>query len=201
VDGFTEEMAAHCALMADRRNAELHSGVVGFDEFDNAAWLPATFETIEVLLKHLGTSFEGFLGGEHAATAIEMLRDRRESIKKEVLDRVSAAKRAFDLLSEADRAARSESWATRMTGWIKDNPVRRACVCPACGSSAVMTGDKVSRGPVRIDERNTTIEREVRVLPTKFWCPICELGFDGFQEMRQARLGAIYTVNERILWY
>jgi len=51
VTGFTEEMAAHCALMADRRNAELHSGAVGFDNFDNSAWLPGTYEVINMGLR------------------------------------------------------------------------------------------------------------------------------------------------------
>jgi hypothetical protein len=82
VDGFTEEMASHCALMADRRNAELHSGAVAFDEFDNALWLPPTYETIEVLLKHMGVIFEDFLGSDHAPAAVEMVRGRRETIKK-----------------------------------------------------------------------------------------------------------------------
>jgi hypothetical protein len=59
-----------------------------------------------------------------------------------------------------------------------------------------MTGDIVGRGPVRIDEGSTTIEREARVLPTKFLCPHCELKLDGFQEMRQAQFGAVYKILE-----
>jgi hypothetical protein len=196
VDGFTEEMATHCALMADRRNAELHSGVVGFDAFDNAAWLPATYEVINVLLKHLGVSFVEFLGEEHAATAVEMLRDRRAAIKKEVLDRIQAAKAVYRELPTEERLRREARWSERREEVLKANSAHRETKCPACGSSAIMSGNRVSRGPVRIDESSNKIEREVRILPTTFRCPHCQLKLDGFQEMRQAGLGTVYTVIE-----
>jgi len=196
VDGFTEEMASHCALMADRRNAELHSGAAAFDSFDNAAWLPATFEAVEVLLRHLGTDFNDFLGVDHAGTALRMLRDRRESIKKEVQDRIAGARTAYAQLSAEERSAREQRWGSQIAELLAANPVRRKVGCPACGQPAVVTGDTVSRGPVHIDESNASIEREVRVLPTQLTCPHCGLKLDGFQEMRQASFGAIYTVSE-----
>ncbi len=79
-------MSAHCLIMADRRNSELHSGAAAFENIDNSAWLPATYEVVEVLLKHVGVGFEDFLGEEQADVAIKMLKDRREHIKKEVLE-------------------------------------------------------------------------------------------------------------------
>lgn len=196
VDGFTEEMAKHCAFMADRRNTELHSGALGFDALDNAAWLPATYEVIEVLLKHFGTGFDKFLGPDHAKTAVEMLRDRRETIRHDVLDRIGAAKKFFQGLLEGEQAKRRERWEPTVEKALKEHPVLRGVKCPACGSKAVMTGDIVGRGPVRINEANTVIEREVRVLPTKFLCRACDLKLDGFQEMRQAQFGAVYKVLE-----
>jgi hypothetical protein len=100
--------------MADQRNAELHSGAVGFDDFENAAWLPSTYEVIEVLLKHLGVDFNDFLGHDHANTAIKMLRDRRETIKKEVLERVAAAQKLFGGLSTEEKTKRAEQWASTL---------------------------------------------------------------------------------------
>lgn len=197
VEGFTEDMAKHCAFMADQRNAELHSGIVGFDEFDNAAWLPSTYEVIEVLLKHFGTNFNDFLGDDHATTAIEMLRDRRETIKKEVLDRITAAQKLFGGLLPEEKAKRAEQWTSILKDLLQNNRrLLREIKCPACGLSAIMAGNIVGRGPVRIDESSTTIDREVRILPTKFRCTHCELKLDGFQELRQANLGNVYTVEE-----
>jgi hypothetical protein len=197
VGGFTEDMATHCAFMADQRNSELHSGSVGFDDFDNSAWLPSTYEVIEVLLKHLGKDFNDFLGQEHAKTAVEMLRDRRETIKKEVLDRISAAQKLFEQLTPEEKSKRAQQRADTLKDLFQENRwLLRETKCPACGLSATMAGNVVGRGPVRIDESSTTIDREVRILPTKFRCTHCELKLDGFQELRQANLGNVYTVEE-----
>lgn len=196
VDGFTEDMAKHCALMADRRNSELHSGVVAFDTFDNAAWLPATYEVMEVLLKHMGIKFDDFLGEDQAPTALAMLRDRHETIKNEVAKRIGAARKSIEQKSPDERAKNVEKWAISRKTVLEKNPLLKESKCPACGSVAVMTGDKVGRGPVRIDEGSTTIKREVRVLPTNFRCFCCDLRLNGFQEMRQAGLGGVYTVIE-----
>lgn len=148
------------------------------------------------MLVHLGVSFADYLGNEHAATAIEMLRDRRETVKREILERIRRAKAFFDHLSKEELTRRNDQSKIVFRERPHERSVHREIKCPACGSPAVMTGEIVGRGPVRIDERNTAIEREVRVLPTKLRCPHCELKLDGFQEMRQAGLGSVYTVDE-----
>ncbi len=196
ISGFTDKMSAHCLIMADRRNSELHSGAAAFENIDNSAWLPATYEVMEVLLKHVGVGFEDFLGEEQADAGIKMLKDRREHIKKEVLDRISKAKKAFAASSSEQRAQREAIAKTRVSKWLSENPLRRSCACPACGSSAVMSGESLSRGPVRIDEDETKIQREVRVLPNAFRCVHCLLRLDGYQEMLEAGLGSIYTTTE-----
>lgn len=196
VEGFTDKMSAHCLIMADRRNSELHSGAAAFENIDNSAWLPATYEVMEILLKHVGMNFEDFLGKEQAPIAEGMLKDRREHIKKEVKDRIAKAKKDFLALSEEERSKREAISNTRVADWIKVSPLRRRCTCPACGSSAVMSGKSLSRGPARVDEAELTIEREVRVLPNVFRCVHCLLRMDGYQEMLEAGLGTIYTTVE-----
>jgi hypothetical protein len=191
--------------MADRRNSELHSGIAAFEDIDNSAWLPATYEVMEVLLRHIGTDFAEFLGKDHAQSAIKMLhaqsaikmlKDRRENIKKEVLDRLSAAKKIAANVSSELRAKREESVEAPIAKWLSENALRRGCNCPACGSGAIMSGESISRGPARVDEDAATIQREVRVLPNFFRCPVCKLKLDGYQEMLEAGLGTIYTAVE-----
>src|SRR3984885_12705412 len=89
VKGFTDKMSGHCLIMADRRNSELHSGAAAFEGIDNSKWLPATYEATEALLNHLRRGFTDFLGDEHGRVAIEALKDRRDTIKKEVQDKLS----------------------------------------------------------------------------------------------------------------
>jgi hypothetical protein len=59
-----------------------------------------------------------------------------------------------------------------------------------------MSGETVARSPVRIDEDDGAIRREVRVLPNVLVCPSCKLGLNGYQELNEAGLGTIYTIEE-----
>lgn len=195
INGFTDKMAAHCLIMADRRNSELHSGAASFEGIDNSAWLPATYEVVDDLLKHIGRDFRDFLGDDHDRFAAEMLRDRRDSIKKEVAEKIAAARRLFDETAEW-RVENTEKALAAVENWVKANVLRRKCKCPACSSIAAVTGESLSRSPVRIDEGTVTIRREVRVLPNALICPFCKLKLSGYQEMNEAGLGAVYTVEE-----
>jgi hypothetical protein len=149
-----------------------------------------------VLLPHLGTNFEDFLGEDHGAAARKMLADRRENLKKEILDRISAAQKDYTLLGDSEKDTRKKMFQPRIMSMLRQRNTLRGCKCPACRESAIMAGDIVSRGPVRIDEAKPVIEWEVRVLPTQFHCPYCGLTLNGFQEMREAGVGTIFTVTE-----
>ena len=92
---FTDGMSGHCLIMANRRNEELHSGKAAFEGLDNSGWLPATYEVMDVVLRSIGATFEGFLGSEHAPSAVAMLKDRRDMIKKEVQEKISRGKKAL----------------------------------------------------------------------------------------------------------
>jgi hypothetical protein len=196
VTDFTDKMSGHCLILADRRNSELHSGAASFDGIDNSSWLPATYEVMDVLLKHMGRDFKDFLGNDHEKHAVEVLKNRREGIKKDVQDRMSAARKQFETRTPEWIAERKKQAAARVELWLKENSKRRVCKCPACGSEAVATGETLGRSPVEVDEILGTIRREVRVLPNAFVCVFCGLKLNDFQEMNEAGLGAIYTIHE-----
>jgi hypothetical protein len=193
--GFTERMRIHCLIMADRRNSELHSGVAAFEEIDNSSWLPQTYEVMEILLVHLKRDFADFLG-EHGTVAVESLKDRRDTIKREVQEKLAVARRAYDALDVAEKERRSAVTASAIDAWIKANKLRRKCKCPACGERAVMSGEIVGRTPARIDQDAGTISREIRVLPNQLNCASCKVALKSYQELREAGLGDIYTLGE-----
>jgi len=196
IDGFTDDMSTHCLIMADRRNSELHSGAAAFENADNSLWLPATYEVFEILLRHLGKDFVDFLGKNHAQTADAILSDRRAGRKKEVQDKLAAARKLFAQLDNDEKLRRADQSKGPIDLWLKGNALRRACSCPACKGNAVMSGESLSRSPPRISEEEGTITREVRALPNNLACPFCRLTLKGFQELNEAGLGAIYTVTE-----
>ena len=196
IQGFTDKMSGHCLIMADRRNSELHSGAAAFEGIDNSKWLPATYEATEVLLDHLERGFTDFLGEEHGRVAVEALKDRRATIKKEVQEKLAAARKFY--------AEQTPEWKTERIGksnlatdaLMTSSTFARFCACPACENKAIVSGESGARSPMRIDEAKGSITREVRVLPNLFRCPVCKLNLSGFQELNEAGMGDIYTIEE-----
>ena len=195
IPGFTDRMSGHCLIVADRRNTELHSGAAAFEGIDNSKWLPATYEVVEVLLNHLKRDFPDLLG-DHGKVAVETLKDRRETIKKEVHEKLAAARKFYAAQDDEYKANRSATVSASIDGWIKASRVRKKCACPVCGNPAVVSGEIVGRSTPRIDEDANTISREVRVLPNELKCPVCKLSLTTFQELKEADLGSIYTLRE-----
>ena len=195
VNGFTDKMSVHCLIVAERRNEELHSGIAAFENIDNAKWLPMTYEVMEVLLAHLGRDFPDFLG-EYSAGALESLKDREANIKQEVQKKIGIAKSGYEKLSSEEKTATDAEARVKTTVWRKESRLRQKTSCPACGNESVVSGEVVGRSPVRIDEDDLTISREVRVLPNKLQCAFCGLLLTSFQELREAERGTIYVVYE-----
>jgi hypothetical protein len=195
VRGFTDKMSAHCLIVADRRNSELHTGVAAFEGIDNSKWLPATYEVMEILLTHLKRDFADFLG-DHEGVAVETLKDRRDTIKRDVQEKLAAARKAYERQTPEQREKRAAVVAASTESWLKGQRLRRKTMCPACSNTAVMGGETVGRSPVRIDEDANVISREVRVLPNKLRCASCDLSLTSYQELKEADLGGIYTIGE-----
>lgn len=195
ISGFTDKMSAHCLIIADRRNSELHSGVAAFEGIDNSKWLPATYEVMQVLLTHLHRDFTDFLG-VHERVATETLRDRRDTIKKDVQEKLAAARRSYSAQSTEEKQKVSAKAMATTESWLKGQRLRRKLNCPVCGNDAVMSGETVGRSPVRIDEDANTIRREIRVLPNRLRCGFCSLSLTSYQELKEADLGSIYTLRE-----
>ncbi len=196
VPGFTDRMSGHCLILADRRNSELHTGAASFEGIDNSTWLPATYEVIEILLKHLSRDFSDFLGQEHESQATEVLKNRIETRKQEVMERIGAARKQFSTVTEDWIQQRKDHVTQRAAAWVRESSLRKAVKCPVCGLDAIMSGESVGRTPARINEDTGTIQREVRVLPTSFDCPYCSLKLRGYQELNEAGLGAIFIAEE-----
>ena len=196
INGFTDQMSAHCLILADRRNRELHTGAAAFEGYEASTWLPQTYEVIEVLLKHLEDDFVGLLGAEQARVAQAMLKDRRGQIKAEVRKKIADANRAFKALTGEEKSALASKGQITITSWVAKNTLRKSIKCPCCGFSAGVAGESLSRGPVKVSEEESSITREVRVLPHSLACPVCKLRLEGYQELLEASVGQVFTIME-----
>lgn len=196
VPGFTDQMSAHCLILADRRNRELHTGAAAFEGLDASTWLPQTYEVMEVLLTHLSDDFTGLFGAEQARVAQAMLKDRRTQIKADVQNKISEARRVFTALGGEEKSTLISKGQEALNIWVARSPLRKSTKCPACGFNAALAGESQSRGPVHIDEKKGTITRELRVLPHALNCPVCKLKLSGYQELLEAKIGQVFTTKE-----
>jgi hypothetical protein len=195
VPSFTDKMSGHCLMVSEWRNSELHSAAAAFENIDNSKWLPSTYEVMEVLLLHLKRDFADFLG-EYGAVAVAALRDRRDTIKHEVEEKLAKARTQYQGLSPEGKAEAVRNAGLTDAVRMKESRLSLKSICPACLSAAVIGGETVGRSPVRIDAASGSISREVRVLPNKLRCAVCSLHLSSFQEVREAERGNIYTVEE-----
>ena len=87
--------AKTCERIIDQRNSELHSGLNGFDEFPVDIWLSDFYRICKILLKQNGLELSDFLGNQEAVAAEKMIADDISSVKKSVIDKISAFKKVF----------------------------------------------------------------------------------------------------------
>jgi hypothetical protein len=181
--GFVEQHKEDCVRHVGYRNAELHSGDSPFDVLKS--WEGPYYQAVEVLLKSLGFGLEDFIGEEKAKTAKKQIRAHADKRAQAVKKDIAAAKKRWAALNDEERSRRSadaEAWATRQAG--------HRTTCPACGSTALVTGEPVG-APERTIDEDVITETQV-MLPHKFECIACGLKISGLAKLQAVDLGEKY---------
>ena len=183
---FSTEHEGFGTLHTGRRNAELHSGEMGFDGVKGASWQPRFYQTCAVLLRSMGLTLEEFVGTDEAKAAEVIMAAAADESAKAVEGDVVAHAKVWQARLEGERAiliAQAEVWATRQAG--------HRVQCPACGSNALVTGGPVS-APVRKLEGDEIVEKQ-EYLPSHFECIACGLKIAGLSRLAVVDLGSRFT--------
>ena len=185
---FTEAEVKFAAGLTERRNAELHTGKPAFEDLPTHLWLARYYVVVELLLDAQGRSLEDLLGESEAGAAEQMIAAERTEIRDEVF--------------EAIRKKRQEVESSPpVPGTIHLLPIlpfghtKKEVACPACDSTAVLIGEVLGAGNVRVEEDQ--VVDVVPVLPTKFACQFCQLSIEGHARVHAADMGGQFTVEER----
>jgi DNA-directed RNA polymerase subunit RPC12/RpoP len=190
VPDFSREHANFCVSHFARRNSEVHSGSLPFENVGSATWLPMFYAVCEVLLANIGESLETLLGRETAAMAREDIGALRDETAKSVKGTISAHKIIWEQKTDEERAAavtQAEAAALRQYG--------HRVVCPACGSRALVQGKAAGDAKRTVDE-DGIYERQV-MKPEAFYCLACGLKITGYSKLLAAGLGNTYISTSR----
>ncbi len=164
--------AAVCEELFHVRNAELHSGSTRLNEMHESTWLGRFYGAVISLAEILGRSLDELLAPDEAAHALALAAAAVEENKKEVMDRIAGAKKAFDDLPDEERMQKR----ARMLAALA---YRLHAPCPACGSAAALTGFVVSESRPHYDE-GLHVERVHAVDSLR--CLACNLELRGVAE-------------------
>ena len=192
VPNFTESEKAFCKEFTVKRNEELHSGNLGFENFHTRIWLSKYYKTLKILLEFQDKTLLDLLQNNEAEAAEEMISERDADLEKIVRDRISINKKAFnslpvDLKNEKITNAIKDKW-------FGNRAYRKDETCPACGNIGIVTGKLISVSEGKANEYE--IIQNINVLPTHFFCFNCDLVLENHQELDSIELGGQYKIEE-----
>ncbi|WP_336960961.1 hypothetical protein [Sphingobium aquiterrae] len=172
-----------------RRNAELHSGEIGFDGVKGSSWQPRFYQTCSVLLASMGVTLEEFVGADEAKAAEAIMAAAADESAKVVKGDVEAHSKVWQAKGTDERAtltAQAQVWATRQAG--------HRVGCPACGSQALVVGGPVT-APARKLEGDEIVEKQ-EYLPNHFECIACGLKMTGLSRLAVVGLAGRYIKTQ-----
>jgi len=186
IDGFTREHSNFCANHLERRNSEVHSGNMPFENIGTASWLPSFFNVSQILANEIGESLESLFGNEVAVEAKEEISALKDDAANAVKGIIDAHKTVW-----RDKNSEEKEEAQKQAATVSLRHYGHRVNCPACGSTALLQGKPAGEAKKEISDDGIT-ERQV-MRPETFQCVACGLKINGYSKLRAADLGDTFT--------
>lgn len=209
ISAFDEKTKKFCTEIAQRRNAELHSGETPFKAMKIEAWEAQFWYSVYLILQGMNLSLDEWLGASQAKAPSIIISHAIEARQAAVVVRVERHKEKFLERKKSDRdAALAEAAKKRPFHYNKlftllsDEEWETSC--PSCGGKAFSAGVKISEQVVDTYTDNEApwelVEKEYSA--EQFHCPVCDLWLDGVDELEAANLPTTHTeTDEREMEY
>ncbi len=190
---FTEVDRKFCISIIEQRNAELHSGIIGFVEYPASFWLSDFYRVCKILLTPQGLSLSNFLGTDEAKAAELMITQEEDNLRKQITGKVKSFKDVFWDLPPNERDAKINNSKTELISYINRAKIIK---CPACENNAILSGEAISVSQAKLVD--DTIKQEVRYLPTQFTCFVCGFKLAKYPELKTINLGGQFTLSKKL---
>lgn len=185
---FTSEHANFCTSHIARRNSELHSGNLPFENLGSSTWLPMFYSVCSILLTEINESLESLFGAEIAEQARECIEALEDNTARSINRTIEAHKDAWSAKSDAEKEnlkRQAMGVCLRYDGHRTD--------CPSCFCTALIQG-KPAGEPRREVSEDGIVERQ-SMRPESFQCVACGLKFSGYSKLLAAGLGDMYIAT------
>lgn len=191
IDDFDKKCRNICFSMANRRNAEAHSGEMAFIEFGSDQWLGDLFYVCNILSKSLNISLSDLFNDKIAEEAKMIITANEDNIKNKVMKEIEQRRNIFKSDSENNPHIIEQKIEENLKnidllsheGYHKER-------CPSCGNFGLVSGKESGETKRYIDNN---IEVLKNIISTGFQCNVCGLKLKLYQELKIASLPLHYT--------
>lgn len=171
---FDQRKKDFCMSLANKRNAELHSGLLPFDGIRLEAILPQLWEVCVILLEFQNKQLDDWIGKEEAARALQIIADHSAILKTIVESRVESFRQEY---------RRKYSQTPPTYKYILDEN-EELINCPACDNEALAYGELNDKEYLsRSDETPWYTEYRYFYDITEVHCWYCNLKLNGYDEV------------------
>jgi len=193
-----------CMDLANRRNAELHSGELPFVGMREGAWVPKYWRVCRIILQSQKKTLTDWIGDTEAKKAEAAIQTVK--LSEVVEGKFRTAAETFEKLYPSVEAKKRIRATTRFhnTTWqpLFGRSVADAfqgCTCPVCNCEGAVSGE-------RWNEEVSTIEHpdepwmelvEITYVTSGFRCTACQLKLDGRDELDLAEIEKEFVLTEQ----
>ena len=192
IPNFNSDLEKMAKSMTERRNEELHSGGAAFQEYNQDRWIGGFYKACKVLVEAMGESLESLFGRDRAEEAEALIREGDDTVKKNVMDLISARKKTYedDLVNDKERVAKRIVDSNRNVSSLSHQGYH-VVDCPCCGNKACIHGRESGNSREQIQEEEVIVKKNV--IPDSFYCHVCGLRLSSYAELQAANLPLHYT--------
>lgn len=171
---FDQRKKEFCMSLANKRNAELHSGLLPFDGIRLEAILPQLWEVCVILLEFQNKKLEEWIGKDEATRALQIIENHSAILKTIVESRVESYRKEY---------IRKYSSTPPIIKYVLDED-EELITCPSCNNEAIAYGELNDKEYTEESDKNPwySVFKYYYDI-TQVHCWYCDLKLNGYEEV------------------
>ncbi len=171
---FDQKKKEFCMSLANKRNADLHSGLLPFDGIRLEAILPQFWEACSILLEFQNKTLEEWIGQDEATRANQIIDDHTAILKTLIESRVESYRNEYK---------KKYFNSPPMIKYVLDED-EGLITCPSCNNEALAYGELNDKEYIEESDENPWYSVFTYFYDiTEVHCWYCDLKLNGYEEV------------------